>query len=210
LVAPLACFFALASWALSGRSGPTGADTVLAPGLPRHYGGLQHTLEAVTKLGGPVGVAAASVCLALLCLALRHRLAALLCLVGPALAGAMAEWFLKPLIDRRMDGDLAFPSGQATGAVAVAVVIALLLLPGGALREGLGRAAQGVLWVATAAFGAGVGVALVVLHLHYATDVLGATVLAPVVIVTLAAVLDRLGGRGGVRRPGATDRPALA
>jgi undecaprenyl-diphosphatase len=203
LVVPLAALFGLASWALSGTAGPTRADTALAPPLPFHYGSTQHALAAVARLGTPVAVAAASGALALLCVAFRRHRAAALCLAGPATGGALAEWVLKPLIDRRMGGYLAFPSGQATGAVAVAVVIAVLLLSRGALRGRLGRVARGLLGTTAATFGVGVGVALVVLHLHYATDVLGATLLAPVVIVTLAAGLDRLGGWtvGGRRAP---------
>jgi undecaprenyl-diphosphatase len=95
---------------------------------------------------------------------------------------------LKPLINRRINDSLSFPSGHTTAAVSVAVVIAVALLgPSrprwpGALRYALAAVALlGAAAVATALVGSGY---------HYSTDTLGGFCVAVGVVLTAAWTID--------------------
>lgn len=190
IVVPVLLSFGLLCWKVAGLRGSTGIDVRVDPRLMYRFQGDRRLFEAVITLGSPGNVAAASLALAGLCLAAGARRAAVFALVGPSLAGGLAEWVLKPLIDRRREGGLAFPSGHTTGAVAVAVVLGLLLLPGAALHRRLGGWLCAALWLVTIPFGAGVGLGVVVLDDHYATDVVGGAAVAVTVILVLAWALD--------------------
>ncbi len=179
------------SWELAGRRGPSYVDAVVDPRLVHRFGRQWHLFEIVIQLGNPGNVALASVALAGLCMVFRVHRAALLSLSGPVSAAALTQWVLKPLIDRRLGGGFAFPSGHATGACAVAAVLVLLLLPGAALRRRLPGFVRILLWYVAAVFSAGVGLGVVVLRYHYATDVVGGVAVAVVVIGVLAWALDR-------------------
>jgi membrane-associated phospholipid phosphatase len=127
--------------------------------------------------------------LALGCLARRRVRAAILAAAGPPLAGVLTEYALKPLIGRRSGNLFAFPSGHTTGAVAVAVTITLFLLPTGALA-GLPRWPRLLLAGLAAVLASLLPLGLIVLHYHYATDVLAGAAVAVTVILTLALLLD--------------------
>ncbi|ONH36826.1 MULTISPECIES: phosphatase PAP2 family protein [Protofrankia] len=191
IVLPCLLVLGVLSWELAGRSGPSYVDGVVDSRLAHHFGRHPRLFEAVVQLGDPGSVVLASVALAGLCMAFRARRAALLSLFGPISAAALTEWVLKPLIDRRLSGGLAFPSGHTTGACAVAVVLVLLLLPGAALRRRLPGFVRVLLWYVAALLSGGVGVGVVVLRYHYATDVVGGVAVAVVVTGVLAWMLDR-------------------
>ncbi len=178
------------SWKLAGTSGPTWFDASVQSWLAHRFDHDHSLFRIIACLGTPAAVLAASVSLALLCGAIRAGRAALLCFFGPPLAGALAEWLLKPLIGRRFDGDLAFPSGHTTGAASVAVLLTVLFLPSSARGFRIAWPARAAFWLAAIAYGAGVGMALIILQAHYATDILGGIAVAVAVILTLARLLD--------------------
>ncbi len=191
IVLPCLLVLGLLSWKVAGRRGPSYVDGVVDPRLAHRFGRQWYLFETVVQLGNPGNVVLASVALAGLCMALRARRAALLSLSGPISAATLTQWVLKPLIDRRLSGGLAFPSGHATGACAVAAVLVLLLLPGAALRRRLPGFGRVLLWYVAALFGPGVSLGVVVLRYHYATDVVGGVAVAVMVNGVLAWVLDR-------------------
>jgi membrane-associated phospholipid phosphatase len=171
-------------------------------------------LGQLASLGDPVPVAAAAGLVAIGAVAVRRWSAVALAMIGPSLAAMVTELVLKPLVGRRYEGELAFPSGHTTGVVAVAVVIAVILAdarwpPRAAVRRGLAVAAA-VPAVASMA-------ALVALRRHYATDTIGGAAVAVAVVTTLAFGLDwaaqltaahratRGATHAGERKPGMPD-----
>jgi undecaprenyl-diphosphatase len=123
--------------------------------------------------------------------------AVVLASAGPLAAALLAELALKPLVERRFHGDLAFPSGHATGVTAVAAAAVVIVVAG---RVGGRKTQFGTSLVATAAVVA-VGTSLVALDEHYATDVVGGVLLAAATVCALALALDRCPDRhrGDVR-----------
>ena len=126
---------------------------------------------------------------------------ALLALVGPAVATALASDVAKPVIHRTLLGGTvgSYPSGHETGVTCTATVVLIALgqLP---LRRTARYAAAAVLagWVVVAA------VALTRNFYHYATDTIGAMGLSIALMLGLAALLDAIVpalGRRGVDRP---------
>jgi membrane-associated phospholipid phosphatase len=109
--------------------------------------------------------------------------AALLAAIGPALAAAITEWVLKPLIGRTLSGAYSFPSGHTTGIFAVAFVVVVAMLDRAPPRP---RALVAlVVSVLSLVVAAGVAAALVADHYHYATDTVGG---AGVALATVAIV----------------------
>ena len=145
----------------------------------------------IVQLGSPTGVIILSLTLGLICLAAKNLRTAVFVTCGPPTAGALTEYVLKPLIDRTKEGGLAFPSGHTTGAVAVAIALAVMLLPGGVLaaRSALIR---GPLLALTLILVSAVPLGLVVLQYHYATDILGGFAVATLTVIAFAFALDGL------------------
>ncbi len=109
---------------------------------------------------------------------------------------------LKPLVGRRLDGGLAYPSGHTTAIFSVALVVVVALL-GSARGPSWPRVGGG--FVALVLAGA-VGVSLVVSGNHYPTDVVGGACAATVVIGGLALLLDRVAVGQGREHPANTVR----
>ena len=105
------------------------------------------------------------------------------------IAAATSELMLKPLVDRRLDGDLAFPSGHSTGITAIAMVAVILVV---ALRRP-GRAAQFGLISAASAVMLAVSFALTALGQHYATDAIGGVLVGVGVVNVVALGFDMIG-----------------
>ncbi|WP_131746275.1 hypothetical protein [Frankia sp. Cppng1_Ct_nod] len=133
LIFPCLLALVVLSWKIADLPMATAVDSMVDPRLAYPFRQQQQLSEAVIQLEDPTNVVLASAALAGLCLLVRTPRAALLSLVGPPLAGALTEWVLKPLVDRRHLGGLVFPSGHTTGAYAV--VLVLLLLQGAANRS---------------------------------------------------------------------------
>lgn len=143
----------------------------------------------------PMAGVALAVGLAGLAMRRRDPRAAALCLFGPPLAVLLTDVVLKPLVDRHTGAALAYPSGHATGAAAVAALAVILF-----------HRWRG--WRATAWFTpialtlpAAMGLALVRLGFHYPTDVLGGTATGIATVVALAVLL------GAERSTAPGDRP---
>lgn len=151
-------------------------------------------LTRVADLVAPTFAGLAAVLTLVLAARRRWRPAALTTL-GPGLALLTTE-VAKRLVGRSLDGMLALPSGHTTGVASVVAVIALLQI---GRAEHLRRAAVlGLLAVTMAA--AVIGVLMVALHFHYATDVLAGSCVAVAVPLAVAFAIDAMPnlGRGGV------------
>lgn len=174
--------------------GPLAVDRRVDTPLVYRLHPFARAFRDLTQLGSPLGVVVLSACLAIGCLAIRRRRAALLSLVGAPLAGALTEYVLKPLVGRHKGPLYAFPSGHTTGAVAVAAVITLFLLPGGAFTQ-LPRPARLALAGLAAVLASALPLGLIVLRYHYATDVLAGAAVAVTVTLVLALALDGAAAR---------------
>ena len=147
----------------------------------------------------PVAALAALVALAVISWRRRDWGALVLCLAGPALALVLTDVVFKPLVDRRMHLSLAYPSGHATGAAAVAA-LALVLC-----HRWKGWRALAVVSPVALALPAVMGVALVRLNWHYPTDVVGGTAIGAATVLALAAVVGV--GRAAAAAAADGDRP---
>ncbi|MFE3544659.1 phosphatase PAP2 family protein [Nocardia sp. NPDC059177] len=118
----------------------------------------------------------------------RRWWAAVTMLVVPELAVAINTWALKPLWERPIQDNLAYPSGHTVHLVAVATTFACLVSD---LRARVAVAALTLLALVCVLPG------MVVLGYHYPTDVLGGVVAAVAMAVAgcalAAALRDRLG-----------------
>ncbi|WP_192909614.1 phosphatase PAP2 family protein [Gandjariella thermophila] len=115
----------------------------------------------------------------------------LLAVLGPAAAIAVTE-SLKPLFGRTINDYWSFPSGHTTAVVSLLTVLALIWLR----RPGRGVAVVvGSVFLVQAVLAAGMAIALIRLHLHYATDIAGGGCTGFAVVVVVAFVTERLGGR---------------
>lgn len=130
---------------------------------------------------------------------------AILASVGPGATVVLAKYVLKPLIGRVFSSDDlfraligrvpnvdtysltgTFPSGHESAVASTACVLAILCF-----RAPVTRRVRIVLLVLIAVWTAIAAVGLVRNFWHYATDTIGAILLAVVVVLGLALVLDR-------------------
>jgi undecaprenyl-diphosphatase len=158
-------------------------DVRIKARLADHHG----LLEKLVNLGEPSTIIAWSILLTLVCLLLRRWRGALLCLLGPGLAGALTDVVLKPLINRDYGGaGYSFPSGHTTGAFAVAVCVIVLLFDRNDLHIEM-RVALGLVGVGLAA---SVAASVIGLGYHYTTDTIGGFCVALGVVLGLAIAID--------------------
>lgn len=132
----------------------------------------------------------------------RHRPAgAVLAVTAPATAVALNTWLLKPAFGRRYGESLVYPSGHTVLFVSVLTVLVILA------RTGWQR---GLVLAAGAALLAMVGVAMVGLDYHYATDVVGGVGFGVAVTAAIAVLVQRLlpGGLRVEGVPGQGGEPA--
>ncbi|NYJ06289.1 phosphatase PAP2 family protein [Petropleomorpha daqingensis] len=156
--------------------------------------GAYHQLLGGLATAVPVLVTAVALVLAALCAAARRWRAAALAIAAPGLTTLVVE-SAKHVVDRTIHGGLAYPSGHTAGAASVLVVAGLLVL---SRRRGQVVAAAVALFL-TALAGAGVvGLVMVSIHAHYATDTVAGFGTAVVVTLGLAFGLDALPLRGHV------------
>ncbi|HJQ46307.1 MAG TPA: phosphatase PAP2 family protein [Amycolatopsis sp.] len=99
-----------------------------------------------------------------------------LCLLGGIVPVALNTWVLKPLFDRPLHDDLAYPSGHTVSLVSVLTVLVLLV-------RRLLVAALAVAVTALAAIG------LVGTGYHYPVDVAGGACVAIAAVLTIASAL---------------------
>jgi membrane-associated phospholipid phosphatase len=132
------------------------------------------------------------------CAACRRRwdLVAL-AVATPVLATVLCELVGKPVVGRRLDQGLSFPSGHETGVSAAALVLAVALaqLPL-SRRVALPCRIGLVVWVLAA------GAGLVRADDHYASDLLGAVALTSATVFGSALLIDRaVAARARTRAP---------
>ncbi len=170
------------------RRGAGELDQRIGAKTVAHLYGHPRVISWLVSLGNPLSIITLVLILVAVLVLLKRPAAALLALAGPAIAAILTESVLKPLVGRRLDGGLAYPSGHTTAIFSVALVVVMALM----------GAASGPLWLrvigALAALGVAgaVGVALVAAEFHYPTDVVGGAGVATVVVGGLALLLDRI------------------
>lgn len=152
------------------------------PGVLRSHGRSLSVLA--TALPSVMVVVAAVV--AVVCAVGRRWRFAVLAVLAPAITIALTETG-KLVVDRRIGSYLALPSGHTAGATSVFLVLGLIALS--RVRRNV-RAAAGLVLAAVTAGAALVGLLMVSLHDHYATDTLAGYCIALAVTLTLALALD--------------------
>jgi membrane-associated phospholipid phosphatase len=110
---------------------------------------------------------------------------AALAVVGPAAAIGLTELVLKPLVRRRYNNWLSYPSGHTVGMLSTCTVLAVILL-GAGLTLAL-RVAVGVLLSAVSVI---VVLALIVDGFHYFTDTVAGAALSVGVVLLVALAVD--------------------
>lgn len=146
------------------------------------------TLTGLAKVLPFVLVFAAGVLAVVSGIGRRWRLAAL-AVLAPALTIGLTE-LGKQLVDRRIDGFLALPSGHTAGATSVFLVLGVAVL--GRVRRKV-RVAAALVAAAVTVGGALVGLLMVSVHDHYATDTIAGYCIAVAVTLGLALTIDRTG-----------------
>lgn len=146
--------------------------------------GSRGTTGVLVGLGVPLAALAAVAGLALVAWHRRDIRSLAMCLLGPASAMVLTDLVLKPLVDRRLGPGLAYPSGHATAAAAVSVLVLVLLHRWRGWRL--------TAWLAPAVLALPVltGLALVRLAFHYPTDVVGGTAMGTATVIALAVALN--------------------
>jgi len=132
----------------------------------------------ISKLGDPAVLVLGTLAAAGLALR-RDRTTALACLLGPALAVVLVEVALKPLVGRRFDGVLSYPSGNVSDVAAVAAAWVLAVT---------GRARIVTIVVGLVATGS-MAVAVTGLRWHYPTDALGGALFGAGIVLLADGVL---------------------
>ena len=119
--------------------------------------------------------------------------------LAPAMCALVTEVIAKPLVDRRHEGYLSYPSGHTVTSVAALTVLVLAISAGWPARQ---RLVAGVVWVVLVVI---VAAGLVAMNYHYPTDTIGGVGVALGVTLPGALVADRfrsVGGRGTARSAG--------
>jgi undecaprenyl-diphosphatase len=121
---------------------------------------------------------------------------AALAAIGPAAAIGLTEVVLKPLVQRRYNNWLSYPSGHTVGMLSACTVLGVIVL-GAALTLAL-RVVVGVLLLAVSVI---VVLALIVYGFHYFTDTVAGVALSVGVVLLVALAVDAV----TVTRPAVRD-----
>ena len=119
-------------------------------------------------------------------LRLRRVRGALLVALAPAVAAAVTEWLVKPLVHRTKDGWLAYPSGHTSGFGALALAVLLIVLG----QRLFSRAMRVTVAVISSLLLLACILGLVAYDYHYATDVIGGFCVAVGAVVGVALAVD--------------------
>ena len=175
----------------SGDDSASRLDRHLDSAASRVNGFPLKVVQQSVVLGSPALIGAIALIVAAVAVAYGHRRLAVLALAGPFLTG-VATLLLKPVVDRTIEGEFAYPSGHTGGATALGLVVALLVVD--VLR--LGRV-SGLMTIACGLLllGGGVGLSVTVLQWHYPTDAVGGFCTAVTSVCATALALDGLADR---------------
>jgi len=164
-------------------------DAAVDARIQAAVGGHPLLLTTLPWFGDKVPVALMTGALVVACLVTGRWRGAVLAGTAVLASEAVTELVLKPLTGRISRGFLSFPSGHATSTFALAAICAVLLagpsrprLPA-ALRLFMTLAAVGVAGAASAA--------MVALHFHYFTDIVGGAAVSTATVLLAALLLDR-------------------
>ena len=159
-------------------------------------------LTRFVDLGSAPTVAVLSGVLGVFALERRDAFGVVVCVLGPAAAGALTQWVAKPLVGRRLPWHTnVYPSGHVTGAAAVAVVALVL-----AHRYGGRRTALAVAPIALCV-PLVVAVGVIMRVYHYATDAIGGLAIGVATAVVVVLVADAVERRATARTIAAESRP---
>lgn len=173
----------------AGQSDAGWLDAAIGVRVRAALGGYPWFLGLVW-LGDKVTVAMTAAGLLIVCLYQRRWRAVVLVAVAVAGAGATTELWLKPFINRTFLGELAFPSGHATGVFVLAAVASILLVnPPRRRTSGGSRLVLALFALATASL---VSVAVLAANSHYATDVVGGAAVGVSAVLATTLVVDRV------------------
>lgn len=178
------------AWRYVGTIGPGRLDALVDPAVVVTSRTARHVYAVVVVLGSPTVSALLIGGIAMWAGALRLWPIVALVILGPGCAALLTEFALKPLVGRDFDGELAFPSGHAVRAVALATVAIIVLV--NARGSGPSRAAA---VVSVAALAAAVALAAVALNWHYTTDTVGGALLSVAVVLAVSMGIDQVGDR---------------
>lgn len=171
---------------LRGGRSPSTVDVALAELVRVTFGPATDFSDELAELGKASSVAAAGVLLSVVLAACGRRGFAVLT-AASVLAIPLVTHTGKVLSDRALNGELSFPSGHTAGITAVVTVLALFLvaeLP--PKRRWLAPVAAAVCAVVPLS----VGLAVLVEHFHYPTDVIGGWCVGVATTVGLALGLE--------------------
>jgi undecaprenyl-diphosphatase len=144
-------------------------------------------------LGSEAVVSLLMVAAVFACAALGTVRGAVLAVAGPLLAAGLTEFVLKPVVDRRMFGYYAYPSGHTAGFGSVMLVVVIVLLgpARGVIRT---RVRRGVI-TAALVLALCCMLGLIAAQFHYTTDVIGGLCLVVASVLAVALVIDAVGDR---------------
>jgi uncharacterized protein (DUF427 family)/membrane-associated phospholipid phosphatase len=170
------------------------------------FGHRDELIIVMRELGSPLVVTILCVVAAGICALARRYRAALLVACTVPLASAITEFAGKPLVGRRFDGFLSYPSGHVTGICALAA--ALIIVAAGPSARPLPAVIRWELPVLAVAAVIDVLLAVVAGQYHYFTDTIGAVGVAGATGLGTALALDRLAARRAGLSPGGQPAPA--
>jgi membrane-associated phospholipid phosphatase len=194
----------LGGW-LAHQAQPGSLDDQVGGWLIAHVRSGRGVLRDVGSLGNTSWAVFVFALLALTCLVTRRYRGALLVVIAAPVAGAVTEYVLKPLIDRRVYGYLVFPSGHLTAVSTMAVVLIVLLTGPG--RWPLPAPLRWLLVAIALVAVPAAAVSVVIDHYHYFTDTVGGTAVGTATVLATALAVDGVSARRG-RRAAADDDPA--
>jgi membrane-associated phospholipid phosphatase len=202
LAACLVIVAVLGGW-LAHQAKPGGLDGQVGGWLIAHVRSGRGALRDVGSLGNTNWTVFVFALLAFTCLVTRRYRGALLVVIAAPVAGAVTEYVLKPLIDRRVYGYLAFPSGHLTVVSTMAVALVVLLT--GPARWPMPAPLRWLLVAIALTAVPAAAVSVVIDHYHYFTDTIGGTAVGTATVLGTALVVDGVASRRRRRRADGDD-----
>ena len=169
------------------------ADTFL-----RESSGLEHRVAVLlSEVGKPAIFVTLTALIVVALILLGDYRAAVAAVVSVGVALVLVEDVLKPFFDRRMSSvaGMTFPSGHTAVSVALAGTVALAASGRRPLGRLLGPVLRRLLVAFVLLLSCTIGLAMVVLQLHYLTDVVAGIPLGLAVSGCTAVVLDAVAAR---------------
>ena len=177
---------------LRGQTRPDGFDDAVDAPVIAVFGGHYSLLLWLARPATAVPAIAISAAGAVGCLIAGRLNGAVLAVTAVPVAAALDDALLKPLFDRTLQGQLAFPSGHTTSVTAQAAMLAVLLLvPPQRQRT---RTARVTLVAVYCVLTAALATAVIALRWHYFTDTVAGVAVGAGTVLALALLLDLTSG----------------